>query len=89
MLRLGQLQSKSQIRSLIKSRPLQLNIAGLSSSTKKIVATAICTTAHQQKSNYIRAPWKTTAILIGTTAAYGLINNNVHALESNDCKRQS
>lgn len=77
---------KLQIRSVAKTRPLQLNATRLLATSRKFTPAAACITLNQQKATYFPALWKTTAILTVASLTYGLINSNVLALENSDRK---
>ncbi|KAI9273410.1 P-loop containing nucleoside triphosphate hydrolase protein [Helicostylum pulchrum] len=75
---------KLQIRSVVKTRPLQLNATRLLATSRKFAPAATCITLNQQKATYFSALWKTTAILTAASLTYGLSNSNVLALENSD-----
>jgi hypothetical protein len=58
-------------------------IKNISTAAATIVAT------QQQKTRYFSNLWKTSAALTATALTYGLLNNNVLALENNDCNYNS
>ncbi|KAI8640673.1 P-loop containing nucleoside triphosphate hydrolase protein [Parasitella parasitica] len=86
MLRLRLLQNRVSVRTLV-GRPCSLptsksafpaTIKTISTATAAVVAT------QQQKTRYFSSLWKTSAVLTAAALTYGLLDNNVLALEAND-----
>lgn len=56
---------------------------------KNLSTGATIVVTQHQKARHVANLWKTSAVLATTAITYGLLNNNVLALEANDCNNDS
>lgn len=90
MLRLKLLQNKVPIRTLVRPRLVHVPRSTFKTTIKNIsTATATVVATQQQKTRFFSNLWNTSAALTATALTYGLLNNNVLALEDNDCNYNS
>lgn len=86
MLRLKTSQFKLYVRTLTRPTSAARFPRPTGNATIKTLSTAATVVATQQrKTRYFTNLWKTSAVLATSAITYGLLNNNVLALEANDC----
>lgn len=86
MLRLKTSQFKLPVRTLTRPTSAARFLRPTGNVTIKTLSTAATVVAtQQQKTRYFTNLWKTSAVLATSAITYGLLNNNVLALEANDC----
>ncbi|CAO0791848.1 unnamed protein product [Mucor circinelloides] len=85
MLRLKTSQFKLPLRTLTRPTSAARFLRPTGNVTIKTLSTAATVVAtQQQKTRYFTNLWKTSAVLATSAITYGLLNNNVLALEAND-----
>lgn len=86
MLRLKTSQIKLSVRTLARPTSAVRFPRPTGYATIKTLSTAATVVAtQQQKTRYFTNLWKTSAVIATSAITYGLLNNNVLALEANDC----
>lgn len=90
MWRLKTLQPKLPLRTLTRpSSAMRFPRSTCKPATKNLSTAAAVVATQQQKTRYLSHLWKTSAVLATSAITYGLLNNNVLALEANDCNDNS